>query len=153
MRECAILRTTTGVTKGNPSMSGASRSSHAVRGAPSKWSKCWLGRTRMIRLSTPSESPTTSGTLVTTKARRMELCQADLRCLDAHAHLGNFAFEASPNVAIRHYTVGVCIGELSLGDDFDGLLPWGDIDNKPFLRCMHGFALCLWRVGRFEEAE
>jgi hypothetical protein len=83
----------------------------------------------------------------------MELCQADLRCLDAHAHLGNFAFEASPNVAIRHYTVGVCIGELSLGDDFDGLLPWGDIDNRPFLRCMHGFALCLWRLGRFEEAE
>jgi hypothetical protein len=31
-------------------------------------------------------------------------------------------------------------------------LPWGWIDNRPFLRCMHGFALCLWRLGRFEEA-
>ena len=28
----------------------------------------------------------------------------------------------------------------------------GTYDNRPFLRCMHGFGLCLWRLGRFEEA-
>jgi hypothetical protein len=44
------------------------------------------------------------------------------------------------------------IGGLSLGEDFDGLLPWGWIDNRPFVRCMHGCGLCLWRLGRFEEA-
>jgi len=66
----------------------------------------------------------------------MELCQADLRCLDAHAHLGNLVFDYRPENAIRHYAVGVRIGELSLGRDFDGLLPWGWIDNRPFLRCM-----------------
>jgi hypothetical protein len=83
----------------------------------------------------------------------MGLCQSDLRCLDAHAHLGNFAFESRPKDAIRHYEVGLRIGELSLGDGFDGLLPWGHIDNRPFLRCMHGFGLCLWRLGQFEEVE
>lgn len=83
----------------------------------------------------------------------MELCQADLRCLDAHSHLGNFAFEHHPRDAIRHYEVGLRIGELSLGDDFTGALPWGLIDNRPFLRCMHGYGLCLWRLGRFDEAE
>jgi len=83
----------------------------------------------------------------------MELCQADLRCLDAHSHLGNFVFDHSPQHAIRHYEVGQRIGELSLGDDFVGLLPWGLIDNRPFLRCMHGYGLCLWRLGRFDEAE
>ncbi len=77
---------------------------------------------------------------------------ADLRCLDAHGHLGNFAFDNCPEQAIRHYEVGVRIGELSLGDDFDGLLPWGRIDNRPFLRCMHGFGLCLWRLLRTDEA-
>jgi tetratricopeptide (TPR) repeat protein len=82
----------------------------------------------------------------------MELCQSDLRCLDAHAHLGNLIFDNRPEDAIRHYEVGVRIGELSLGASFDGLLPWGWIDNRPFLRCMHGFGLCLWRLGRFEEA-
>ncbi len=83
----------------------------------------------------------------------MELCQADLRCLDAHAHLGNFVFDHRPKDAIRHYEVGVRIGELSLPPDFDGLLPWGHIDNRPFMRCMHGYGLCLWRLERFEEAE
>jgi hypothetical protein len=88
-------------------------------------------------------------------ARRllMELCQADLRCLDAHAHLGNLAFEHDPALAIRHYEVGVRIGELSLASDFDGLLAWGFVDNRPFLRCLHGFGLCCWRLGRFDEAE
>jgi hypothetical protein len=82
----------------------------------------------------------------------MKLCEADLRCLDAHAHLGNFVFDHRPKEAIRHYEAGVRIGELSLGPTFDGVLPWGLIDNRPFLRCLHGFGLCLWRLGRFEGA-
>jgi hypothetical protein len=32
-------------------------------------------------------------------------------------------------------------------------LPWGRLDNRPFLRCLRGFGLCLWRLERFEEAE
>lgn len=82
----------------------------------------------------------------------MDLCQADLRCLDAHSHLGNLAFDHRPRDAIRHYEAGFRLGELSLGKGFDGVLPWGWIDNRPFLRCMHGFGLCLWRLERFEEA-
>lgn len=82
----------------------------------------------------------------------MDLCDADLRCLDAHAHLGNAAFDHSPKEAIRHYAVGMRIGELSLGDGFDGVLPWGLIDNRPFLRCMHGYGLCLWRLRRTKDA-
>lgn len=82
----------------------------------------------------------------------MDLCQADLRCLDAHSHLGNLAFGHQPRLALRHYEAGVRIGELSLGQDFDGVLPWGCMDNRPFLRCMHGFGLCLWRLQRFAEA-
>src|ERR1035437_5198110 len=54
----------------------------------------------------------------------MDLCQADLRCLDAHSHLGNLIFKQAPKDAIRHYEVGVRIGELSLGEGFAGLLPW-----------------------------
>jgi tetratricopeptide (TPR) repeat protein len=82
----------------------------------------------------------------------MALCQADLRCLDAHAHLGNFVFDHRPQDAIRHYEIGLRVGEQALGSNFDGLLPWGYINNRPFLRCLHGFGLCLWRLGRFEEA-
>lgn len=82
----------------------------------------------------------------------MELCAADIRCLDAHAHLGSLVFDR-PAEAIRHYEAGMRIGELSLGQTFEGLLPWGHIDNRPVLRCMHGYGLCCWRLSRFEEAE
>jgi hypothetical protein len=88
-------------------------------------------------------------------ARRilMNLLTTDLRCLDAHAHLGNLAFPHDPDMAVRSYDVGVRIGELSLGTDFTGLLPWACTDNRPFLRCLHGYGLCLWRFGRLRDAE
>lgn len=81
----------------------------------------------------------------------MGLCRADLRCLDAHSHLGNLLFDTRPEDAIRHYEVGVRIGELSLPAGFNGVLPWGMIDNRPFLRCLNGYGLCLWRLERFDE--
>jgi hypothetical protein len=89
------------------------------------------------------------------KAHRtlMDLLSTDLRCLDAHAHLGNFAFDRDPDTAVRHYDMGVKIGELSFGKDFGGLLPWGFIENRPFLRCLHGYGLCMWRFGRLRDAE
>ncbi len=82
----------------------------------------------------------------------MRLCAADLRCLDAHAHLGNILFDRRPELAIRHYEVGVQIGELTVKPDFEGLLPWGCLDNRPFLRCLYSWALCLWRLERYTEA-
>jgi len=82
----------------------------------------------------------------------MELCESDLRCLDAHAHLGHFTFDNHLEKAIRHYEVGLGIGKLSLPAGFDGILPWGHIDNRPFLRCLQGYGLSLWRLKRFAEA-
>ena len=66
----------------------------------------------------------------------MEACEADLRCLDAHAHLANFVFDRFPELAIRHYEVGLRIGELSLGDDFDGD-PVGS-HQQPAISKVHG---------------
>jgi hypothetical protein len=93
-----------------------------------------------------------SGNIVSARKVLMELCAADLRCLDAHAHLGNLAFDLMAYDAARHYEMGFRIGEMALPDGFNGVLPWGHIDNRPFLRCMHGFGLCLWRLGQFSEA-
>lgn len=89
-----------------------------------------------------------------------ELLRTDLRCLDAHAHLGNFQLRREWPGAVeraeRHYRAGVAIGELSLPVpvlDFQGLLPWGLLDNRPFLRCLHGLGLALWRRGDAATAE
>ncbi len=82
----------------------------------------------------------------------MQVLGTDLRCIDAHAHLGNLEFERRPERAALHYEVGVRIGELSLPDPFDGILPWAAIYNRPFLRCLHGLGLCRWRAGKADEA-
>ena len=87
------------------------------------------------------------------RAILMDVLGVDLRCLDAHAHLGNLEFERSPQRARVHYEIGVRIGEQSLPPGFDGLLVWGRIYNRPFLRCLHGYGLCLWRLGQGVEAQ
>jgi len=81
------------------------------------------------------------------------LLEADLRCLDAYCHLGNLHFDNRPEMALDHYRIGMGIGELSLPEKFNGVLPWSLIDNRPFLRCAHGAGLCLWRLKRFDEAK
>lgn len=71
----------------------------------------------------------------------MDALLHDLRCIDAHAHLGSLAFDQSPKRAMAHYEIGIRIGELSLPRDFHGVLVWGRLYNRPFLRCLHGFGL------------
>lgn len=82
----------------------------------------------------------------------LDLAAKELRCLDAHAHLGHFALGIDPGRALRHYEVGIALGAASLGDAFDGILPWDWIDNRPFLRCLHGAAMACWALGRTDQA-
>lgn len=85
-----------------------------------------------------------------------DLLTADLRCLDAHAHLGNLELGSTWPGALeragRHYRVGLEIAGLTLGADFRDLLPWGLLDNRPYLRCLHGYGLYLWRNGDLAAA-
>jgi hypothetical protein len=75
----------------------------------------------------------------------------DLRCIDVHAHLGNRSFSLISTLDIekakRHFEVGMSIAGLTLGKDFGGVLPWSQIGNRPFLRCLFGFGLCQRRLG------
>ena len=88
-----------------------------------------------------------------------KLLVEDIRCLDAHAHLGNWDFNVRGGAesftmmtASKHYEVGVRIGELSLPKGENVVLRWGQINNRPFMRCLHGYALSLWRTGKVKEA-
>ena len=45
------------------------------------------------------------------------------------------------------------IAEGSLPEDFGGALGCGCIDNRPFLRCLHGVTLTSWRLGHYDQAE
>ncbi len=108
----------------------------------------------------PEDNPTCEaaelrevGRVAEAQALLMDTLGRDLRVLDAHAGLGNIAFDRSPKRAIVHYEIGVRIGELSLPANFDGLLVWARLYNRAFLRCMHGYGLCLWRLGDFSGAK
>jgi hypothetical protein len=82
------------------------------------------------------------------------LIEWDPRCLDAHAHLGGLAFDHNdPAAAQAHYATGVRTAESSLPDEFGGVLGWGWVDNRPFLRCLHGLTLSTWRLQQYSEAE
>jgi hypothetical protein len=43
--------------------------------------------------------------------------------------------------------------EQSLPEDFGGVLGWGCLDSRPFLRCLHGLTLSVWRLERHGEVE
>ena len=82
------------------------------------------------------------------------LVEWDSRCLDAYAHLGLLAFDrGDPGSALTHYAAGVCVAERSLPEDFGGVIGWGWVDNRPFLRCLHGLTLSAWRLELHDEAE
>ena len=82
----------------------------------------------------------------------MDALFADLRCIDAHVHLANMEFDHSPEQAMVGYEIAIAIGELSLPEGFTDMLSW-HIYNRPFLRALSGYGLCLWRLGKLDEAQ
>jgi hypothetical protein len=94
-----------------------------------------------------------TGDYVEADALLTEILALDLRCLDAHAMLGERPLTHWPALALRHFELGVAIASLSVGEDFDGMLPWGFLENRPFLRCLEGMARALHRLKRGAAAE
>ena len=85
------------------------------------------------------------------------LIEEDPRCIDAYAHLGLFYFEqnnsSDTQKAKTYYKQGAYIGFSAIGiDKMQDVFLWGHIDNRPFLRCLEGYALCLAREGKKDEA-
>ena len=64
-------------------------------------------------------------------------------------YMGDARSEWRVRKAQECYQAGVQVGERALPPSFDGLLPWGWVDNRPFLRALHGLGLCQWRLGDF----
>ena len=92
------------------------------------------------------------GDLVGARKLLNEVLHDDLRCIDAHAHLGNLEFDLSAERALVHYELGIRIGARMLRGHEDAMLLWADIHNRPYHRCLYGYGLCLWRLDRRDEA-
>jgi tetratricopeptide (TPR) repeat protein len=73
--------------------------------------------------------------------------------IDGHAHLGNALFEeGKTKSALSACLQGAAIGESVISQNFRGTIEWGHLDNRPFLRAMHGAALCHLKLGQRQKA-
>ena len=89
-------------------------------------------------------------------ARRIlyDLLAEDLRCLDAHACLGEIELDRNLQKALRHYEMGVSIAQLSLeNEDPDPVISWLYLENRPFLKCFYGTGVCAWKSGNLRLAK
>ena len=74
---------------------------------------------------------------------------------DAWVHLGNRCLEEGRGVeALSLYERGQAAAERRTIGDPDRYPHsfGGDVDSRPFMRALHGRELCLWRLGRTDEA-
>jgi tetratricopeptide (TPR) repeat protein len=81
--------------------------------------------------------------------------QLDPGHADAWVHVGNRHFEGGHlTTALDCYERGVAAAQArTIGDPETYEAPfWLDLDSRPYMRALHGCGLCLWRMGRVEEA-
>jgi hypothetical protein len=76
------------------------------------------------------------------------------QCIDALVHIANSYSESSifGFRAYNLYKAAVYIAEQNLPDDFDGLFLWIHIENRPYLRALHGLCLMQWKLADFPAA-
>ncbi|PKN55574.1 MAG: hypothetical protein CVU56_20745, partial [Deltaproteobacteria bacterium HGW-Deltaproteobacteria-14] len=72
--------------------------------------------------------------------------------LDVHAALGDLALASLAATALAHYAVGAALGDASVPDPCDGLVPWEQASNRGYLACLYGCARALHRLGRDVDA-
>jgi tetratricopeptide (TPR) repeat protein len=91
----------------------------------------------------------------TAEAYYREALRLDPGHADAWVHLGNVRFdEGRLTEALAHYERGQAAAEARvIGDPsrYPGVF-WGDLRSRPFMRALHGRGLCLWRLGRLDQA-
>ncbi len=94
------------------------------------------------------------GDLTSARVQLLAALDEDLRRLDAHRLLGDLALDAGrAEDALAHYAVGASIGDLCVAEPLDGVLPWEEPANRPYLACLRGCARALHRLGRERDGQ
>jgi tetratricopeptide (TPR) repeat protein len=90
--------------------------------------------------------------------RRIELAREALSisgdCADAYVLLAE-EYAGSIHEALALYEAGVRAGERAIGEEkfeeFAGHF-WGMLETRPYMRARAGLAICLWELGKRQEA-
>lgn len=73
--------------------------------------------------------------------------------LDAHAHLGYALLELGKcKAALEACETGVSIARALVSEKYDGLIEWGWLENRPFLRMIHASVLALLAARKRPQA-
>ena len=77
------------------------------------------------------------------------------QCIDALVHMGNMSFDSTHafKSAFNCYMGAVHIAEQKLPLDDEAQFPWIFLNNRPYLRALHGLCLWHWKNKDFEKAE
>lgn len=75
-------------------------------------------------------------------------------CIDAPVHLGNKYFDSIYMLEqARHcYGTAIYIAEKKFPKNFDGVILWSRMMNRPYLRALYGYCVTNWRLKNFSEA-
>ncbi len=86
-------------------------------------------------------------------AELQRLVDAEPDFIDGHVHLA-FALLGlgKPKKALEHCLRALSVGNRWIPEGFTGHIEWGDLDNRPFLRALHGAALCYSHLRRRRDA-
>ncbi|MFP4364989.1 MAG: tetratricopeptide repeat protein [Spirochaetia bacterium] len=77
-------------------------------------------------------------------------------CIDALVHIGESYMESSGDWlqnALNCFITSIHIAEKNLPKDFDGVMLWECLENRPYLRALHGLCLTYWRMKEFDKAQ
>ena len=73
--------------------------------------------------------------------------------IDGHAHLAFALYdEGKPKKALENCLRGLAVGNRLIPEGFAGRIEWGHLDNRPFLRALHGVALGYVRLRKHRDA-
>ncbi len=73
--------------------------------------------------------------------------------IDGHAHYGIALFDNGEyDAAAAAYERGTQIGDEAMPPRFRGRVDWAELDNRPYLRCLHGLALCRQKQGQLRDS-
>lgn len=73
--------------------------------------------------------------------------------IDLHAHLSFIFLEQDkPKKALDAALAGLAAGNRLIPESFSGAIEWGYVDNRPYLRALHGAMLAYVRLRRHKDA-
>jgi tetratricopeptide (TPR) repeat protein len=87
------------------------------------------------------------------KSELKRIIEEDPEFIDAYNSLGFLEMRRHQyDKALKLLKQAYEVGKTLIPDDFTGRLIWGVLDNRPFLRAMHGLGVCYLETGEQKKA-